>query len=131
EVGLAKVDRPRALRGGGAEAVFCPGKTPEQVVAIVERLAVHHPKVLATRADADIAAAVAAAALPHVYHRLPRLLIVRPELVEAVGLVVVASAGTADLPVADEAALGAEALGDRGERLAGCGRAGPRRRCPP
>jgi len=124
DLGFAKVDHHRALRGGAAEAVFCPGKTPEQVVAIVERLAVHHPNVLATRADAYIAAAVAAAGLPHVYHRLPRLLIVRPEPVEAVGLVVVASAGTADLPVADEAALVAEALGNRVERLTDCGVAG-------
>src|SRR5262245_22732428 len=72
---VAQLDHHRALRGGAAEAVFCPGKTPEQVVAIVERLAVHHPNVLATRADADVAAAVAAAGLPHVYHRLPRLLV--------------------------------------------------------
>ncbi len=124
DLGFAKVDHHRALRGGAAEAVFCPGKTPEQVVAIVERLALHHPNVLATRADADIAAAVAAAGLPHVYHPLPRLLVVRPERVETVGLIVVASAGTADLPVADEAALVGEALGNRVERLTDCGVAG-------
>jgi len=124
DLGFAKVDHHRALRGGAAEAVFCPGKTPEQVVAIVERLAVHHPNVLATRADSEVAAAVAAAGLPHVYHQLPRLLVVRPEPVEGVGLIVVASAGTADLPVADEAALVAEALGNRVERLTDCGVAG-------
>jgi hypothetical protein len=124
DLGFAKVDHHRALRGGAPEAVFCPGKTPRQVVAIVERLAARQPNVLATRADAEVAEAVAAAGLPHVYHALPRLLVVRPEPAEGVGLVVVASAGTADLPVAEEAALVAEALGNRVERLTDCGVAG-------
>ena len=124
DLGFAKVDHHRPLRGGAAEAVFCPGKTPEQVAAIVERLAAQHANVLATRADTAVAAAVAAAGLPHVYHTTARLLIVRPEPVEGVGLIVVASAGTADLPVAEEAALVAEALGNRVERLHDCGVAG-------
>ena len=124
DLGFAKIDHHRALRGGAAEAVFCPGKTPEQVVAIVERLAVRHPNVLATRADPEVAAAIAAAGLPHSYHPGPRLLVVRPEPVEGMGLIVVASAGTADLPVADEAALVAEALGNHVERLDDCGVAG-------
>jgi NCAIR mutase (PurE)-related protein len=124
DLGFAKIDHHRALRGGAAEAVFCPGKTPEQVVAIVGRLAEHHPNVLATRADPAVATAAAAAGLPYTYHPAARLLVVRPELVEGVGLIVVASAGTADLPVAEEAALVAEALGNRVERLADCGVAG-------
>ena len=124
DIGFAKVDHHRALRGGAAEAVFCPGKTPEQVVAIVERLAARHANVLATRAGTEVAAAVAAAGVPHVYHALARLLVVRPEPIEAIGLIVVASAGTADLPVAEEAALVAEALGNRVERLQDCGVAG-------
>jgi NCAIR mutase (PurE)-related protein len=124
DLGFAKVDHHRALRGGAAEAVFCPGKTPEQVVAIVARLAEGHVNVLATRAAPDVAAAVADAGLPHVYHSLARLLIVRPEPVDPIGLIVVASAGTSDLPVAEEAALVAEALGNRVERLNDCGVAG-------
>jgi hypothetical protein len=124
DLGFAKVDQHRALRAGAAEAIFCPGKTPEQVVAIARRLAEHHANVLATRADAGIAAALAAAGLPHVYHAVARLAVVRPEPVEGVGLIVVASAGTADLPVAEEAALVAEALGNRVERVPDCGVAG-------
>jgi NCAIR mutase (PurE)-related protein len=124
DLGFARVDHHRALRAGGPEAVFCPGKTPEQVTAIVARLAAHHANVLATRCEPAVAAAVEAAGLPCVYHALPRLLVVRPEPVEGVGLVVVAAAGTADLPVAEEAALVAEALGNRVERLADCGVAG-------
>jgi len=124
DLGFAKVDHHRAVRTGAAEAVFCPGKTPEQVVAIVSRLALHHTNVLATRAGADVAAALAAAGVHHTYHAEARLVIVRPERAEGIGLIVVAAAGTADLPVAEEAALVAEALGNRVERVSDCGVAG-------
>ena len=124
DLGFAKVDHHRALRAGGPEAVYCPGKTAEQVVAIVGRLAAQHANVLATRCESATAEAVAAAGLPCRYHALARLLVVRPEPVDGVGLIVVAAAGTADLPVAEEAALVAEALGNRVERLTDCGVAG-------
>src|SRR4029453_19685212 len=110
DLGFAKLDLHRALRAGGPEAVFCPGRTAEQVVPIVGRLSAHHANVLATRCDAATATAVEAAGVPCVYHAVPKLLVVRPEAVEGVGLIVVAAAGTADLPVAEEAALVAEAL---------------------
>src|SRR5205823_4514084 len=67
DLGFAKVDHHRAVRTGAAETVFCPGKTPEQVVAIVSRLALHHTNVVATRAGADVASAVGAAGLHHRY----------------------------------------------------------------
>ena len=124
DLGFAKVDHHRALRAGGPEAVYCPGKTAEQVVAIVGRLVAQHANVLATRCESATAEAVAAAGLPCRYHALARLLVVRPEPVDGVGLIVVAAAGTADLPVAEEAALVAEALGNRVERVSDCGVAG-------
>jgi hypothetical protein len=124
ELGFAKVDHHRALRTGAPEAVFCEGKTPEQVVAIVRSLAEHHVNVLATRASSDVAAAVGAAGLPHTYHAAARLVVIRPSPAERVGLIVVAAAGTADLPVAEEAACVAEILGNRVERLYDCGVAG-------
>src|SRR5216117_1765178 len=102
DLGFAKVDLHRALRAGGAEAVFCPGKTPAQVVAILKTLVVDHVNVLATRADDAIVAAVAAAGLPHAWHPLARLIVARPEPRDGIGLVVVAAAGTGDLPVAEE-----------------------------
>src|ERR1043166_3336209 len=89
DLGFAKVDHHRALRAGGPEAVFCPGKTPEQVVAIVGRLAAHHANVVATRCDAVTAAAVEASGLACAYHPLPRLLVVRPEPAEGTGLLAV------------------------------------------
>jgi hypothetical protein len=124
DLGFAKIDQHRALRTGAPEAIFCPGKTPEQVVAIARRLAAEHVNVLATRADGPTATAVATAGLPHAYHADARLLIVRPAPTEALGLIVVAAAGTSDLPVAEEAALVAEVLGNRVERAYDCGVAG-------
>jgi NCAIR mutase (PurE)-related protein len=124
DVGFAKVDTHRALRNGAPEAVFCQGKTPEQVVAIVTRLAEHHANVLATRAAPEVAQAIAAAGLPHRYHAEARVAVVRPEPTGDVGLIAVVSAGTADIPVAEEAAVTAEALGNRVERAYDCGVAG-------
>ncbi|MBI4592986.1 MAG: nickel pincer cofactor biosynthesis protein LarB [Candidatus Rokubacteria bacterium] len=124
DLGFAKVDQHRALRGGAPEAIFCPGKTPEQVVAIAERLAAHHTNVIATRAEPAVAAAVAAAGLAHAYHAEARVLIVRPAPSRSIGLVVISAAGTSDLPVAEEAAVVAEALDNRVERIYDCGVAG-------
>jgi NCAIR mutase (PurE)-related protein len=124
DLGFARVDHHRALRGGAPEAIFCQGKTAAQVVAIAQRLAAHHPNVLATRVTDEITVAVVASGLPHRHHPEARLVIVRPEPVEAVGLIVVAAAGTADIPVAEEAALVAETLGNRVERVYDCGVAG-------
>jgi pyridinium-3,5-biscarboxylic acid mononucleotide synthase len=123
-LGFARVDHHRALRGGAPEAIFCQGKTPAQVVAIAQRLAAHHPNILATRVNDEVAAAIAASGLPHRHHPDARLVVVRPEPGEAVGLIVVAAAGTADIPVAEEAAIVAETLGNRVERVYDCGVAG-------
>lgn len=124
DLGFARVDHHRALRGGAPEAIFCQGKTAAQVVAIAGRLAAHHANVLATRVSDEVVAAFAASGLPHRHHPDARLVVVRPEPVDGIGLVVVAAAGTADVPVAEEAALVAETLGNRVERIYDCGVAG-------
>jgi pyridinium-3,5-biscarboxylic acid mononucleotide synthase len=124
DLGFARVDTHRALRHGTAEAVFCPGKTAEQVVAILRRLALDHDNVLATRADATTMAAVAASGLAHRLHPEARVVVVNPKPVGTIGLIAVVSAGTADLPVAEEAVVVAEAMGNRVERLLDCGVAG-------
>jgi len=124
DLGFAKVDLHRALRAGGPEAIYCPGKTAEQIVAIARRLALEHANVVVTRADAGVARAIAEAGLPYRYSEVAHLVLVRPEPTDALGLIAVVAAGTADLPVAEEAALVAEALGNRVERLNDCGVAG-------
>jgi pyridinium-3,5-biscarboxylic acid mononucleotide synthase len=127
---FARVDLHRSLRHGVPEAVFCTGKTPGQVVAIVERLALHHDNVLATRAEPPVIAALVGSGLPCRVHEAARLVVVKPTARDGVGLIMVVSAGTSDLPVAEEAAVTAEAMGNVVERLFDCGVAGLHRLVP-
>jgi len=130
DLGFARVDLHRSLRHGVPEAVFCEGKTPGQVVAIVRRLAESHDNVLATRAAPEVVAALLESGLPCRVHEDARIVVVRPVPTDGVGLIVVVSAGTADLPVAEEAAVTAEAMGNAVERLFDCGVAGLHRLVP-
>src|SRR5262245_24577131 len=119
DLGFARLDHHRGLRNGFPEVVFGEGKTPDQVVAIAERLAAAGSNVLVTRLGADVAERLVAAVDGFVYHPLPRLAVRRARPVEPRegGTVLVVSAGTADLPVAEEAAITAELMGNRTERL--------------
>jgi len=117
------VDTHRALRTGEAEAVYCPGKTPEQAAAAFAALARSGGPVLATRAGAEHVAAITAATPGAVAHPKARM-VVLPGPAAELGTVAVVGAGTSDLPVAEEAAVTAEALGARVERLADVGVAG-------
>ena len=130
DLGFARVDLHRSLRHGVPEAVFCEGKTPAQVVAIARRLAAGHDNVLATRADAAAVAALEASGLPVRVHAEARLVVINPRPQEGVGLIVVVSAGTSDMPVAEEAAVTAETMGNRVERVFDCGVAGLHRLVP-
>lgn len=128
DLGFARVDTHRELRTGVPEVVYCAGKTPEQVAAIVDRLHEQHGAVMATRASADHFAAVAERH-PHAQlHQPARIIEVRaeprPEVPNDAPYILVISAGTSDQPVAEEAAVTAEILGSRVERLYDCGVAG-------
>ena len=127
---FARVDLHRSLRHGVPEAVFCLGKTPEQVVAIVRRLAEAHENILATRAEVAVIRVLEASGLECRVHAEARLVVVKPRAHEGVGLIVVVSAGTSDVSVAEEAAVTAEAMGNRVERLYDCGVAGLHRLVP-
>jgi NCAIR mutase (PurE)-related protein len=130
DLGFARVDLHRSLRHGVPEAVFCQGKTPAQVVAIVRRLAEAHDNILATRADTAVIAALEASGLPVQVHAEGRIVVVKPRALDGVGLIVVVSAGTSDMPVAEEAAVTAETMGNRVERVFDCGVAGLHRLVP-
>ncbi len=105
--------------------IYCPGKTVEQVVAIFGRLAATGGTVLATRAEPAVFEAVRAVHPEAEYHQVARAIVLRGDSEpEPIGCVAVASAGTADMPVAEEAALTAELLGSRVERLFDVGVAG-------
>ncbi len=125
---FARIDTHRALRTGFPEVVFCQGKTPEQVVAILERLSNRHRKVLATRATPELAAMVKGR-FPRIrYHETARILVLGESEPEASvpqdRYVLVVAAGTADLPIAEEAAVTASEMGSRVERLYDVGVAG-------
>ncbi|MDR1349529.1 MAG: nickel pincer cofactor biosynthesis protein LarB, partial [Zoogloeaceae bacterium] len=119
DLGFAKVDLHRGLRQGMAETIFGEGKTPEQIVAIVLKMREKGLRnILVTRVEPMAVDALRAQGLPFVHHPLPRLALVLPEeAAQPVGCVVVASGGTSDLPVCEEAALTCEALGNHVERV--------------
>jgi hypothetical protein len=128
DIGCAKLDLHRAIRTGFPEVVFCQGKTCEQSIEIVKRLVRHHAKVLATRVAPDVAGKIAAAVEGCTYHEIARILVVeRPPKAEKQDngkYVMVLCAGTADIPVAEEAAVTAESMGSRVERSYDIGVAG-------
>lgn len=124
-LGFATLDHHRALRRGYPEVVYGQGKTAEQVVEIVSSLKEMGQTVLVTRVGADVHAAVRARHPTAVFHAVPRLVVVpagRPPRPRP-GILVL-SAGTSDLPVAEEAAVTAEVLGNRVERAYDVGVAG-------
>ena len=126
DLGFAKVDHGRELRQGAAEVVYGGGKTVEQVVAIVRALRKGGARrVLVTRLDAAKAASLAAAEPDARWDATSRLAVVGPAPEpDGAGEICVCAAGTSDLPVAEEAAQTAEALGNRVVRLYDVGVAG-------
>jgi NCAIR mutase (PurE)-related protein len=121
----ARVDHHRALRQGFPEVIFGPGKTPEQVAGIAERLTTLGGDLLVTRTTAAVWEAVRLVVPDAVFHPIPRTIVRRTKRDSPPhGMVVVASAGTSDMPVAEEAALTAEVMGSRVDRLYDVGVAG-------
>ena len=124
---FARIDHHRALRQGQPEVVFCEGKTPDQVVAICERLAAMSGSFLGTRCSEAHAAAVRRSFPAAVWTPLARTIHLSAEggdQEQATGTILVVSAGTSDLPVSEEAAVVAEVFGHRVERLVDVGVAG-------
>ena len=118
DLGFAKIDHHRALRQGAAEVIYGAGKTPEQILRIARAMLDHGQKtVLITRMSQE-AAALLEPAVPLTYDPLSRVGIVgeKPDP-DGAGTIVIATGGTSDLPVAEEAALTAEVLGNRVLRL--------------
>lgn len=113
DIDFAKVDHHRALRHGMPEVIFGQGKTPSQIASIAERLAAKGQNVLATRVDEVSARAIQERIPEAVYHPLSRVLILKREVkMVGKGKILVICAGTADLPVAEEARLVAELMGN-------------------
>jgi NCAIR mutase (PurE)-related protein len=127
-LGFARLDTHRELRQGFAEAIYAEGKTTQQTVAIAERLLeTTTAAVLATRTPPETAAALLEQWPTAAHHPEARLVVLRSarrSAEESLGRVAVVSAGTSDLPVAEEAAVTVDALGASVERLADVGVAG-------
>lgn len=125
DLGFAKVDTHRALRKGFPEVIFGSGKTPEQVAQIAAKIWERDHRLLVTRITRDHAAALRRKLKQTVYHETARCCTVEKEpLSKRPGTVVVLCAGTSDLPVAEEAALTAEVMGNTVERIYDVGVAG-------
>jgi pyridinium-3,5-biscarboxylic acid mononucleotide synthase len=126
DLGFAHADTHRHLRTGFPEVVLGQGKTPEQTAAILTELSRGGSTVLATRVSPEAAAIVVAAVPGARYVAVPRAIVVGPTPApdKGRGTIVVVSAGTADVPVAEEAALTAELAGNRVERVFDVGVAG-------
>ena len=124
DLGFSKIDHHRQLRTGFPEVIFCEGKTVAHVKQISERiLAAGHP-LLATRATPDMYEAVKEIASEARYNALGRTIAVSESDAAGVSGILVVSAGTSDLPVAEEAAETAQMMGNQPERLYDVGVAG-------
>jgi NCAIR mutase (PurE)-related protein len=125
DLGFARVDHHRRWRKGFPEVVFGQGKTPEQIAAIAERIVAAGHTLLVTRTTEEAAAAVAARVPGVSFDRLARTITLRAgECPPGRGTILVAAAGTADVPVAEEAAVSAETMGNTVDRLYDVGVAG-------
>ena len=124
DLGFAKIDTHRDLRTGFPEVVFCEGKTTEQLAAVVASLP-DDGFLMATRADRRMYEAMKDVRADAVYHEAARIVLVgRPRAAGGGRKILVVSAGTSDQPVAEEAAVTAEAMGNEVERLYDVGVAG-------
>lgn len=125
DLGFAKVDHHRALRKGFPEVIYCKGKSIEQIKQIVKALTARSDNIMATRADRNIFDAIREISDDVVYYELARIVVVRPVARATTnGIILVVAAGTADLPVAEEAAVTAEVMGNTVKRLYDVGVAG-------
>ncbi len=128
DLGHTRLDTARAERQGFPEVVFGAGKTRTQIVEIVERLVARAPNVLVTRTDEATFGEVRNVVTDAEWHESARMIRVRRDReVRGIGPVLIVTAGTSDIPVAEEAALTAEAMGNEVERLWDVGVAGVHR----
>jgi NCAIR mutase (PurE)-related protein len=125
DLGFAMVDHHRALRQGFPEVILCTGKTAAQVTAIAERILEAGSDLLATRASPDVFKVVSERLPAAQYHEEARTIVVQKEWRDrGRGEILVISAGTSDIPIAQEAAVTAEVMGNQVERIFDVGVAG-------
>jgi hypothetical protein len=126
-LGFAKVDHHRTLRQGIPEAILCEGKTEAQIIAIAKGLMKKKVPVLATRANPTIARALKRISRRAVYEKDARMVVIQSTVPQPQGDVLIITAGTADIPVAEEARVTASVMGSAVETLFDVGVAGMHR----
>ena len=124
DLGFASLDHHRSLRQGFPEVIFCEGKTQAQVVAIARRLLKRGGPLLATRVDDGVGRALVKLHRRAVFHREARVVVLQRHPALLAGHVLIMTAGTADIPVAEEARVTAEVMGSRVDTLYDVGVAG-------
>jgi NCAIR mutase (PurE)-related protein len=126
DIGFAHIDHHRSLRKGFPEVIWGEGKTASQIISIVKRLARTKQSVMVTRVDPRKAASVRRSIGAMKYHPTPGILTLAPQKVKTIGkgVVLVISAGTSDIPVAEEAVITARLMGNHVESLYDVGVAG-------
>jgi pyridinium-3,5-biscarboxylic acid mononucleotide synthase len=124
-IGYARVDHARAVRQGFPEVIFGQGKTKEQIIGIFEKLVARSPNVLVTRTTAEVYGEIRNVFTDAEWHSDARLIRVFRDRTElGTGEISIVTAGTSDIPVAEEAALTAETMGNRVKRIWDAGVAG-------
>ncbi|RNC28804.1 MAG: N5-carboxyaminoimidazole ribonucleotide mutase [Candidatus Dichloromethanomonas elyunquensis] len=125
DLGYAVLDTHRQFRKGFPEVIFCSGKTTDQIIAIAKKLAeLSTQNILATRANLEIYQALQKEIPAAEFNETARTIVIRKGQQQSTGNIVVVSAGTSDLPVAEEAAATAEIMGNKVERMYDTGVAG-------
>jgi hypothetical protein len=123
DLGFAKLDTHRAIRMGFPEVVYCQGKATSHIKEIVRKLSASHKNIMATRADKKAFKAIKSVAPKAKYYETARIVTIGKGDIGK-GKVLIITAGTADIPVAEEAAITSEFLGNKVERLYDVGVAG-------
>ena len=124
DLGFARVDHHRADRQGFPEVIFGQGKTPSQIAGIARAIVGRGHSLLVTRTDTTAYAAVAKVVPDARFHEQARIIERRTNVPRGQGVVLIAAAGTSDIPVAEEAAISAEVMGNAVDRLYDVGVAG-------
>lgn len=128
DIGYARIDHGRASRQGFPEVIFGQGKTSEQICGIFEKLIARSPNVLVTRTNKDVFGDIRNIYTDAEWHESAKVIrVIRDREDLGVGEITVCTAGTSDIPVAEEAALTAEAMGNRVQRIWDAGVAGVHR----
>lgn len=124
DLDVAKLDYHRAIRVGYPEVIYCEGKAIEHLKTIIDHMVKREANILATRVSEEAYRAILEVTENAVYYKIPRICVINPKKTEGTGKIAVVTGGTADIPVAEEAAVTCEVFGNNVDRIYDVGVAG-------